>query len=49
MLKRLRVHGIIKKIGKSYKYYITSYGKEMLFMGMKLKEMHIIPQLAKVA
>jgi predicted transcriptional regulator len=27
LLKRLRVHGLIKKIGKQYKYYLTKLGR----------------------
>lgn len=45
LLKRLRVHGMIKKIGKTYKYYVTSFGKEAICLGLKLRELYIIPQL----
>jgi hypothetical protein len=30
LLKNLKLHGIIKKIGKSYKYYLTRFGKEII-------------------
>lgn len=46
LLKRLRVHGIIKKVGKRYKYYLTDFGREVASMALKLREMVIIPQLA---
>jgi hypothetical protein len=46
LLKRLRVHGLIKKIGKTYKYYLTSFGRQVITLGLKLKELHIIPQLS---
>ncbi|MCP4407062.1 MAG: MarR family transcriptional regulator [Gammaproteobacteria bacterium] len=46
ILKRLRVHGLIKKVGKTYKYYLTSFGREVIAMALKLKEMVVIPQLA---
>jgi hypothetical protein len=46
LLKRLRVHGIIKKVGKRYKYYLTDFGREAATMALKLREMVIIPQLA---
>jgi hypothetical protein len=46
LLKRLRVHGLIKKIGKTYKYYLTSFGRQVITLGLKLKERHIIPQLS---
>jgi hypothetical protein len=45
ILKRLRLHGIIKKATKSYKYYLTKIGKEVLITSMKLKEFVIIPAL----
>lgn len=46
ILKRLRLHGLIKKIGRTYKYYLTSFGKHVLAMGFKLKHLVIIPGLA---
>jgi hypothetical protein len=45
-LKRLRTHGLIKKIGHAYKYYVTSFGKEVVTTALKLRERIIIPQLA---
>lgn len=44
--KRLRLHGLIKKVAQGYKYYVTSFGKEVLATGLKLRELVIIPQLA---
>lgn len=49
LLKRLRVHGIIKKIGKSYKYYLTSFGKQIITCSQKVINMVMIPQLANAA
>jgi hypothetical protein len=46
LLKRLRVHGLIKKVGHTYKYYVTQFGKDVLAAGLKLRELVIIPQLA---
>jgi hypothetical protein len=46
LLKRLRIHGLIKKIGKTYKYYLTSFGRQVITLGLKLKQLHIIPQLS---
>ena len=46
LLKRLRVHGVIKKVGKHYKYYLTDFGRETAAMALKLREMVVIPQLA---
>jgi len=45
LLKRLRVHGLIKKVGKTYKYYLTKLGKEVLLTAEKVKEMIWIPAL----
>jgi len=49
LLKRLRVHGLIKKIGNSYKYYLTSFGKEIITCSQKVINMVMIPQLSKAA
>ena len=46
LLKRLRVHGLIKKVGRTYKYYLTQFGKDVVATGLKLRELVIIPQLA---
>jgi hypothetical protein len=49
LLKRLRVHGVIKKIGKHYKYYLTDFGRQSAAMALKLREMVVIPTLAYAA
>jgi len=46
LLKRLRVHGVIKKVGKCYKYYLTDFGRETAALALKLREMVVIPILA---
>jgi len=46
MIKRLHVHGLIRKIGHTYKYYLTKLGSQVITMGLKLKELVIIPNLA---
>ncbi len=46
LLKRLRVHGVIKKVGKRYKYYLTDLGRETATLALKLREMVVIPTLA---
>jgi hypothetical protein len=46
LLKRLRVHGVIKKVGKRYKYYLTDFGRQAAAMALKLREMVVIPELA---
>ena len=49
LLKRLRVHGVIKKVGKCYKYYLTDFGRQTAAMSLKLREMVVIPTLAYTA
>jgi hypothetical protein len=44
-LKRLRLHGLIKKIGHTYKYYVTALGQRALLAALKLKEHLILPAL----
>jgi len=43
LIKRLRVHGLIKKASDSYKYYITKIGKETIIMAQKIKELVLVP------
>ena len=43
LIKRLRVHGLIKKTNDSYKYYLTKIGKETIIMAQKIKELVLIP------
>lgn len=46
LLKRLRVHGLIKKAGKAYKYYLTKFGKEIINCSQKVINMVMIPNLS---
>jgi predicted transcriptional regulator len=45
MIKRLRVHGLLKKIGKRYKYYLTKLGRIVVTTALKLRELFVIPSL----
>jgi len=45
LLKRLRTHGLIKKIGKRYKYYLTTLGRTVATTALKLRELVVIPLL----
>ena len=45
LLKRLRTHGLIKKVGRTYKYYLTSFGRKVILSGLKLKNLVLIPEL----
>jgi DNA-binding PadR family transcriptional regulator len=47
MLKRLRSHGLIKKVGRTYKYYVTASGQTVISTGLKLKNIVLIPELAR--
>ena len=46
LLKPLPVYGLIKKVGRTYKYYLTEYGRQVVVMALKLREMLVIPELA---
>ena len=45
LIKRLNVFGLIKKAGKTYKYYLTKLGKELVITAERLKETVLIPSL----
>ncbi|MCD6393895.1 MAG: MarR family transcriptional regulator [Planctomycetes bacterium] len=45
LLKRMRKHGLIKKIANTYKYYLTALGRRVTATALKLREMYIIPSL----
>lgn len=46
LLKRLRLHGLIKKVRSTYKYYLTRLGRQVTSAGLKLKQFVILPELA---
>lgn len=46
LLKRLRVHGLISKVQKRHRYYLTTLGRQAAILALKLREMVIIPHLA---
>jgi hypothetical protein len=48
LLKRLHVHGLIRKVGRTYKYYLTKFGQEVVLTALKLRELVVIPALAGV-
>jgi hypothetical protein len=49
LLKRLRVHGLIKKVGQHYKYYLTNLGRQVAALALKLREIVAIPLLSQPA
>lgn len=49
LLKRLRLHRLIKKIGKTYKFYLTELGRHVAVAGLNLKSLFLVPELASAA
>lgn len=49
MLKRLRTHGLIRKIARTYKYYLTRLGRTVITTALKLRSLVIVPSLAQHA
>jgi hypothetical protein len=47
-LKRLNLHGIIRKVGKTYKYYLTRLGKAVITAGLAIRNMFVIPHLTHI-
>jgi hypothetical protein len=45
MIKRLCVHGLVRKIRNTYKYYLTHLGRGVTMMSLKLRERVILPTL----
>ena len=45
IFKRLKVHGLIEKIPGTYKYLITSLGKEIITAGLTIKNLILVPAL----
>lgn len=48
VLRRLRLHGLIKKVGGCFRYYLTGLGRRVLLAGLKLRELVVIPSLSGV-
>ena len=48
LLQRLHVHGLIRKVGRTYQYYLTQFGQEVVLTALKLRELVVIPALAGV-
>jgi hypothetical protein len=42
----LRLPGIIKKIGKAYKYYLTEFGRHVAIAGLTLENLFLVPEFA---
>jgi len=48
ILKRLNLHGIIRKVRKTYKYYLTRLGKAAIATGLIIRTSVVIPKRAHV-
>jgi DNA-binding IclR family transcriptional regulator len=48
-LKRLRLHGLVHKIPRSYRYRLSLFGQTVITLAFKLKDLVIIPELAAFA
>jgi hypothetical protein len=46
LLKRLRTHGLIKKVGHRYKYYLTTFGRRIIATALYVREFVVIPKLS---
>jgi len=49
LLKRLRTHGLIKKVARTYKYYLTKLGRHSILLALELRRFYLMPQLAQLA
>ncbi len=49
ILKRLRTHGLIKKIAYRYKYYLTALGRRVLTTALVIREYFVQPTLVRQA
>jgi len=46
VLKKFRVLRLIKSVGRTYKYYLSSLGKKVLIAALQLKERVVRPTMA---
>jgi hypothetical protein len=49
ILKRLRTHGLIKKVARRYKYYLTKLGRRLLVTALVIREYFVQPTLVRNA
>ena len=48
LLKRLRTHGIIKKVAHRYRYHLTAFGRRVVASALAIREFAVIPKLCAV-
>jgi DNA-binding HxlR family transcriptional regulator len=46
LLKRLRLHGLLKKVPRCHKYYLTALGRRVIACCLRLREEIVLPSLA---
>jgi len=46
ILKRLYLHGLLKRVKHRYHYYLTELGRRTILTALKLRELVVIPSLA---
>ena len=44
LIKRLRVHGLVKCFGRTYKYYLTALGRRAVLAGLHIRAI-ILPRM----
>ena len=49
LLKRLRLHGVIKKVARRHKYYLTKLGRQVIACFLRLRQETVLPALAQPA
>ena len=49
LLKRLRTHGLIKKVANRYKYYLTNLGRRVLVTALVIRKYFVQPALVRNA
>jgi hypothetical protein len=37
---------MVRKIRRTYRYHVTPFGKELITLGLKLRELVLLPKLA---
>ena len=45
ILKRLRTHGLLRRVHRTYKYYLTALGLKLVTSALKLRSLYVIPSL----
>jgi hypothetical protein len=48
ILKRLRCHGLIKKVARNYKYHLTALGRAVASLALQLRAFLVTPTLAQL-